>query len=89
MLITGPTECGKSVFPTNITLHIFIDFGKIYIFPLSIHQDLYEKLVKCFSNYMPVNKISNNLNEDDLELVIDEIVNDKNFGNSKSEKKNI
>ena len=43
--ITGPSECGKSVFLTNLNLNIIIEFDKIYIYSPSLHQDFYQKLV--------------------------------------------
>ena len=45
-IITGPSECGKSVFLTKLILDIFNEFEKIYIFSPSVHQDLYQKLIK-------------------------------------------
>ena len=81
-IITGPSECGKSVFLTNLILNIFNEFDKIYIFSPSLHQDLYQKLIKCFSNYIPINIIPNILNEEDIDIVIDEIVNNKDFEKS-------
>ena len=48
----------------------------------SLHQDLYRKLVRCFSSYIPVHKIPNILVEEDIDLVIDEIVNDGDFEKS-------
>ena len=47
---TGPSECGKSVFLTNLILNIINEYDKIYIYSPSLHQDLYQKLIKCFSN---------------------------------------
>ena len=38
--------------------------------------------MKCYSNYLPVPIIPNILNEEDLDLVIDEIVNNKDFEKS-------
>ena len=76
-IITGPSECGKSVFLTNLILNIIIEHDKIYIYSPSLHQDLYQKLIKCFCNYIPIHIIPNILNEADIEIVIDEIVNNK------------
>ena len=61
-IITGPSECGKSVFLTNLILNIINEFDKIYIYSPSLRQDLYQKLKKCFSNYIPINIIPNILN---------------------------
>ena len=73
-IITGPSECGKSVFLTNSFLNIVIDFDKIYIYSPSLHQDFYQKLIEYFSNYIPIHKLPNLLNEKDIDEVIDEIV---------------
>ena len=55
------------------------DFEKIYICSPSSHRTLHQHLIKCFSICIPINIILNNLNEEDKDVVIDEIVNDKNF----------
>ena len=47
-IITGPSECGKSVFLTNLILIIDNEYDKIYIYSPSLHQNLYQKLIKCF-----------------------------------------
>ena len=49
-IICGPSNVGKSVFLTNINLNIINEHDKIYICSTSLHQDLYQKLIKCFSN---------------------------------------
>ena len=58
-IITGPSECGKSVFLTNIFLNISNEYNKKYIYSPSLHQDLYQKLIKYFINYIPIHKIPN------------------------------
>ena len=85
-MITGPSECGKSIFLTFLILNIIKEYDKIYIYSPSLHQDLYQKLIKCFSNYIRIHIISNILNEEDLDLVIDEIVNNKDFEKPDTEK---
>ena len=82
---TGPSECGKSVFLTSLILNIINEYDKIYIYSPSLHQDLYQKLVKCFSNYIPINIIPSILNEEDIDVVIEEIVNSKDFEKSDTE----
>ena len=57
----------------------------MYIYSPSLHQDLYQKLGKCFSNYIPIHIIPNILNEEDIGLVSDEIVNNKDFPKSDCE----
>ena len=81
-IIAGPSECGKSVFLTNLVLKIINEYDKIYICSPSLHQDLYQKKIKCFSNYIPINIIPNISNEEDIDIVIDELVNNKDFEKS-------
>ena len=81
-IITGPSEYGKSVFLTNLILKIINEYDKIYIYSPSLHQDLYQKIIKCFSNYIPIHIIPNILNETDIDIVINELVNNKDFQNS-------
>ena len=38
--ITVPSDCGKSVFSTNLNLNIINEYDKIYICSTSLHQDL-------------------------------------------------
>ena len=84
-IITGPSECGKSVFLTNLTLNIINEYDKIYIYSPSLHQDLYQKLIKCFSNYIPIHIIPNNLNEEDIDIVNKQLINNKDFEKSITE----
>ena len=84
-ITTGPSECGKSVFLTNLFLNIINENDKIYIHSPSLHQDLYQKLFKCFSNYIPVYIIPNILNSEDIDTVIEEVVNNKDFEKSDKE----
>ena len=84
-IITGPSKCGKSVFLTNIILKIINEYDKIYIYSPSLHQDLYQKLIKCFSNFIPIHIIPNILNEKDIDIVIGEVVNNKDFEKSVTE----
>ena len=84
-IITGPSECGKSVFLTNLILNIINEYDKIYIYSPSLHQDLYQKLIKCYCNYISIKIIPNILNEEDIDIVIEEIVNNKDFQKSDTE----
>ena len=84
-IITGPSQCGKSVFLTNLILNIINEYDKIYIYSPSLHQDLYQRLIKCFTNYIPIHIIPNILNEADIDIVIDERVNNKDFEKSNTE----
>ena len=85
-IITGPSECGKSVFLTNLILNIINEYDKIYIYSHSLHQSLHQKLIYCFSNYIPIHIIPNILNEVDIDIVIEEIVNNEDFQKSNTEK---
>ena len=84
-IITGPSDCGKSVLLTSLILNIINEFNKLYIYSPSLHQDLYQKLIKCFSNYIPIHIIPNILNEEDIDIVIEEIVSNKDFEKSDTE----
>ena len=84
-IITGPILSGKSVFLTYLILSIIKEYDKIYIYSPSLHEDLYQQLTNCFSNYIPIIIIPNILNEKDIDKVIDEIVNKKDFQKSDAE----
>ena len=84
-IITGPSERGKSFFLTNLILNIINEYDKIYIYSPSLHQDLYQKLIKCFSNHIPIHIIPNILNEVDIDIVIQEVINNKDFEKSNTE----
>ena len=88
-IITGPSNSGKTYFLTNLILKIIDDFHKIYIYSPSLHQDLYQKLIKCFNAFLPLHVIQNILNEDisidDLDCVIEDILNDEEFQSSEIE----
>ena len=76
---------GKATFLTNLILNIINEYDKIYIYSPSLHQDLYQKLIKCFTNCIPINLIPNFLNEKDIDLVFEEIVTIKDFQKSDTE----
>ena len=81
-IITGPSECGKSVLLTNLILNINNKYKKIYIYSPGLHQDLYQKLIECFSICMPFHLITHILNEKYIDIIIEEIVNIKDFEKS-------
>ena len=56
-IITGPSKCGKSVFLTNLFLNIINESDKICIYSPSVHQDLYQKLLPCFSKYIAIHQL--------------------------------
>ena len=84
-IITGPSNVGKSYFLTNLVLNIINEYDKIYIYSPSLHQDLYQKLIKCFSNNIPIHIIPNILNEEEIDIVIEEVINNKDFEKSNTE----
>ena len=84
-IITGSSECGQSVFLTNLISNSINEYDEIYIYPASLHQDFYQKLNKCSSNYIPVHRIPIILNEEDIDMVNEEIVNNKDFEKSDTE----
>ena len=85
-IVSGPSECGKSVFLTNLILNTIKKFNKIYIYSPILHQDLYQKLKNRFCIYIPIHLIPNILNEEDIDIVIEEMVIDKDFEKSDCER---
>ena len=81
-ILTGPSGCRNLVFLTNLVLNIINEYDKICVYSRSLHEDLYQKLLIYFSNFITVHKFSNILNEEDVDIVIDEIVSNKNFEKS-------
>ena len=65
--------------PTNLILNIINEYDKIYIYSPSLRQDLHQKLIQCFSNYIPIHIIRNILIEEVVDGVIEELVNNKDF----------
>ena len=57
----------------------------MYIYSPPLHQNVYQKLVNCFSNFIPINIIPNNLNEEDVDLIIEETINNKDLEKSATE----
>ena len=84
--MTGPSNSSRSVFLTNLVLNIFNEYDKIYIYSTSLHQDLYQKVVKCFGKYIPIPIIPYILIEEDIDAVVEEIVNNEDFEKSDIEK---
>ena len=84
-IISGRSNVGKTYFLTNIILNIINEYNKKYIYSPSLHQDLYQKLIKCFSNNIPIHIIPNILNEENLDLIIEEVINNKDFQKSNIE----
>ena len=84
-IICGPSSSGKSVFLTKLILNNINEFEKIYIYSPSLHQDLYQNSNKSFSIYIPLHNIPKISTEEDIDIVIDEIVNYKEFEKSDTE----
>ena len=84
-IITGPSNVGKTYFLTNVILFIINEYDKIYVYSPSLHQDLYQKLIRCFNNYIPIHIIPSILNEEDFDIVIEKIINNKDFEKSNIE----
>ena len=61
------------------------EYNKIYIHSPSLHQDLYRKLIKCFNNFIRINITPIILNEEDIDIVLGEIINNKDFEKSDTE----
>ena len=59
---------------------------KNFFYSPTLHHELYQKLFNCFSNYIPIHIIPNILNEGDIDIVIEEMVNDKDFEKSPTER---
>ena len=89
-IITGPSNSGKTYFLTNLILNIIDDFQKIYIYSPSLHQDLYQKIIRCMNAFFTTQHVIQNIiNEgysiDDIDSVIEIIVNDPDFESSEKE----
>ena len=78
-IINGPSNSGKSVFLTKLILNIINEYSKIYIYSPSLHQYLYQKIIKCFSNYIPIHINPNIFNEKVIDEVIEKKINNKDF----------
>ena len=84
-VLCGPSNSGKTYFLTNKILNIINEFDKIYIYSASLHQNLCQRIIKCFTNNIPFNIISEILNEEDLDILIEDIIADKDFQKSNIE----
>ena len=85
-IISGKSTSGKSTLLFKILFNIINDFDKILMFSPTIHQPTYKTIIKCFSNFLPLNVIQNILQEqihlDELDTTIEEIINDEDFESS-------
>ena len=80
-----PRSVEKSWFLTIVRLNNINEYEKIYIYSPSLHQALYQKLIKFFTNFIPLHIIPNILNEEDIDLFTLKIANDKDFYKSDKE----
>ena len=78
-------QTSANQFFQHITINFIREYDKIYIYSPSLLQALYQKLIKCSTNYIHIHIRPNVLNEEDIEIVIDELINNKVFENSDTE----
>ena len=64
---------------TKLFLYIGIKFEKNNIYSPSLHQNIYQKLIECFNNYIQTHKISNFLKDADTDSVNNKMATDKVF----------
>ena len=57
----------------------------MYIYSTKLHQDFYQKLFNCFSNYISFHIIPIILNGEDVDVVIEEIAHNNDFKKSDTE----
>ena len=73
----------------KILFNINNDFDKRYIFSPTIHQSNYQKIIKCFQSFLPLNVVGKilkqNISLDDLDDTIEVIINDEDFESSEIE----
>ena len=84
-IIPGRSEFGKFFFLTSLVSNCIDEFEKKYTYSPILNEYLYHKINKWFSNDKPIDVISNFLNEEHIDLVIEEEANDKNFKQSDTE----
>ena len=84
-IIIGPSNVGRCVFLANLISNFINEYDKIYIYSPSLHQDFYQKFFECFTNYIPIHIFPNIVSEEGVDIVIEEIVNNKHFEISDTE----
>ena len=84
-VFTGPSECGKSVFLSNLILSNINEYDKFYVYSPSFPQHLYQSIIKCFSIFIPIHIFRNLLNEEDTAVLSYEVFNNKDFEKSDTE----
>ena len=78
-------QCWQTSTFNKLVLNIVNEYNKIYIYSPALRQDFYQKLIKCFSTYIPIHIIPNILKEEDRDIKTDEFVNNKDFEKSDAE----
>ena len=73
------------MFLTSLLLNLINEYKRISIYSPSLQQDLNQKLIKYFSIYIPIHIIPNILSEERIDIVIDELLNNKDFEKSDTE----
>ena len=58
------------------------EYDKIYIYSSSLQENFDQRLFKCFRYYISINIIPTILTEEDIDVVIEETVNNKDFEKS-------
>ena len=80
-ILSGPSSSSTNVFLSNLFLIIINGYEKIYIYSPRVHQDFFQKLIKCSKIIYLLTQSEIFLNEEDTDVVIDEVVNNKDFKN--------
>ena len=88
-IISGRSASGKSTLLFKILFNIINDFDKIFIYSPTIHQPVYQTIIKCFESFLPLNVIKNvlelKISLEELQPLIEEIINDEDFESSQIE----
>ena len=79
----------NQVFLTYLILNIDNKFEKIIFFSPYLHQDFYQTLIKCSSNFTPMNKNRDISQGGDIVLIKEKIFKDENFEKSEPERETI
>ena len=88
-IISGKSASGKSTLLFKILFDIITDFNKIFIYSPTIHQPVYQTLIKCLESFIPLNVIKNvlelKISLEELQPLIEEIINEEDFESSQIE----
>ena len=82
-IISGKSASGKSTLLFKILFNIINDFDKLFIYSPTIHQPVYQTLIKCLESFIPLNVIKNvlelKISLEELQPLIEEIINDEDL----------